>query len=672
VGVSGVQSSGTRPEEDMVINFSCPSCGKAYQLPQSVVGKTVPCNQCRTAMEIPATGQSAGKTASKGSASSRQVPKTGLPTAAKAEKKSTRLYIVVSLLAVVAIGLVAVVFVGGRSQSVEVVTSTEDDDGSSTEDDAVTENDSSDSNNNNDDDTQESETGSDQTDAEKAAAEAEAKRKAEEAEAKRKAEEAEAKRIAEEAEAKRMSEEADAKRKADADEAKRNAKGVIRPNWQDQDASENFPDEIIARKNDLGTVGSLFYIDFSVAKNKPPSPKIIPYQPGERRVADDRWTVEIHSLIEKTLWKMTTNYGGKKYVIAYLRYIADEGTLRLYRASSEGLQGSDLAVKKIGTVKYKDLLVYSQLIQIHEGTYISAGISTATLIGKLPGEQLVDKARHTGLAVNKPTTPPFNSHEGDLQGFYECADKGFTIRPEMWNWRLVSICYRPNNTTKWKQFPVDLFDEVKTAINIDSTFDNYGLKLKCGNLTYKVSLPIDLNANLLLTESGDSEVIVKLINLKAGLEAASKSKVVNETAKANNAEKLRMAKRLSDFANDISDTQAIEKANVVRDAQRQFQPLNNLAASLENQIKGDVASIAALEKEITVHLAANIGLAAIKDDMKELNKYSNSPDLGQHYLKLCLEISQARRLSNGEWINVPIWHASPVQPILDEKPGSAF
>ena len=84
MGVSGVQSSGTRPEEDMVINFSCPSCGKAYQLPQSAAGKTVPCNQCRTAMEIPATGQSAGKTASKGSASSRQVPKTGLPTAAKA------------------------------------------------------------------------------------------------------------------------------------------------------------------------------------------------------------------------------------------------------------------------------------------------------------------------------------------------------------------------------------------------------------------------------------------------------------------------------------------------------------------------------------------------------------------------------------------------------------
>ncbi len=651
-----------------MINFNCPSCGKAYQLPQSVAGKTVPCNQCRTAMEIPATGQSAGKTASKGSASSRQVPKTGLPTAAKAEKKSTRLYIVVSLLAVVAIGLVAVVFVGGRSQSVEVVTSTEDDDGSSTEDDAVTENDSSDSNNNNDDDTQESETGSEQTDAEKAAAEAEAKRKAEEAEAKRKAEEAEAKRIAEESEAKRMSEEAEAKRKADADEAKRNAKGVIRPNWQDQNLAEKFPAEIVAKQIDLGTLRSLFYVDFSVAKNKTPTPQIIPYQPGERRVADGTWPVEIHSVIDKTFWEMTTNYEGEKYVIAYLRYIADEGTLRLYRASSEGLQGSDLAVKKIGTVKYKDLLVYSQLIQIHEGTYISAGISTATLIGKLPGEQLVDKARHTGLAVNKPTTPPFNSHEGDLQGFYECADKGFTIRPEMWNWRLVSICYRPNNTTKWKQFPVDLFDEVKTAINIDSTFDNYGLKLKCGNLTYKVSLPIDLNANLLLTESGDSEVIVKLINLKAGLEAASKSKVVNETAKANNAEKLRMAKRLSDFANDISDTQAIEKANVVRDAQRQFQPLNNLAASLENQIKGDVASIAALEKEITVHLAANIGLAAIKDDMKELNRYANLPDLGQHYLKLCLEISQARRLSNGEWINVPIWHASPVQPILDEKP----
>ena len=654
-----------------MINFNCPSCGKAYQLPQSVAGKTVPCNKCRTAMEIPATGQSAVKTASKGSASSRQVPKTGLPAAAKAGKKSTRLYIVVSLLAVVAIGLVAVVFVGGRSQSVEVVNNAGDDDGSSIEDDAVTENDASDSNNNNDD-AQASETGSDQTDAEKAAAEAEAKRKAAEAEAKRKAEEAEAKRKAEEAEAKRKAEEAEAKRKADADEAKRNAKGVIRPNWQDQDLAEKFPAEIVAKKIDLGTLRSLFYIDFSVARNKPPTPQIIPYQPEERRVADGTWPVEIHSVIDKVLWEMTTNYEGKKYVIAYLRYIADEGTLRLYRASSERLQGSDLAVKEIGGISYRDLLAYSQLIQIHEETYISAGISTATLIGKLPGEQLANKARHTGLAVNKPTTPPFNSHEGGLQDFFECADKGFTIRPEMWNWRLVSICYRPNETTKWQQFPVDLFDEVKTAINIDSTFGNYGLKIKYGNLTYKVSLPGGLNANLLLTESGDSEVIVKLINLKASLEAASKSKVVNETAKANNAAKLKMAERLLKFAKNISDTQAIEKANVVRDAQRQFQPLNNLAASLAKQIQEDIDKIKNFEVQIANHLKTHPELVAIKDDIIALNKYSNLPNLGQHYLKLCIEISQARRLSNGAWVNVPIWHASPVQPILDEKPGSAF
>jgi hypothetical protein len=53
VCVSGSQSSGPRPEEDMVINFSCPSCGKAYQLPQSVAGKKVPCNQCKSPMLVP-------------------------------------------------------------------------------------------------------------------------------------------------------------------------------------------------------------------------------------------------------------------------------------------------------------------------------------------------------------------------------------------------------------------------------------------------------------------------------------------------------------------------------------------------------------------------------------------------------------------------------------------
>jgi hypothetical protein len=36
-----------------MINFNCPSCGKAYQLPQSVAGKKVPCNQCKVPLVVP-------------------------------------------------------------------------------------------------------------------------------------------------------------------------------------------------------------------------------------------------------------------------------------------------------------------------------------------------------------------------------------------------------------------------------------------------------------------------------------------------------------------------------------------------------------------------------------------------------------------------------------------
>jgi len=37
----------------MVINFNCPSCGKVFQLPRSVAGKKVPCNQCKSPMLVP-------------------------------------------------------------------------------------------------------------------------------------------------------------------------------------------------------------------------------------------------------------------------------------------------------------------------------------------------------------------------------------------------------------------------------------------------------------------------------------------------------------------------------------------------------------------------------------------------------------------------------------------
>ena len=85
-----------------------------------------------------------------------------------------------------------------------------------------------------------------------------------------------------------------------------------------------------------------------------------------------------------------------------------------------------------------------------------------------------------------------------------------------------------------------------------------------------------------------------------------------------------------------------------------------------------MGKVATVEAAIESHLQTHPELVAIKDDIIALNRYSNVPNLGQHYLKLCLEISQARKLPNGGWINVPIWHASPVQPILDEMAKPSF
>ena len=58
-----------------MINFNCPSCGKAYQLPQSVAGKKVPCNQCKSPLLVPFKSV-ATDTASSGSNTTSAQPVT--------------------------------------------------------------------------------------------------------------------------------------------------------------------------------------------------------------------------------------------------------------------------------------------------------------------------------------------------------------------------------------------------------------------------------------------------------------------------------------------------------------------------------------------------------------------------------------------------------------------
>ena len=740
----------------MMINFNCPSCGKAYQLPQSVAGKTVPCNKCRTPMEIPSSTVVTPKTKlnqprrSSGNVSlpagNANVPATPIP----ANKKK---YVIWTLLVLGGLMLLGIGFVGGRSTSVVVVDRSGADSSTDTEpSDSIGE-----------DGPQETETEPDQEPAAEVEMPSEpdpaAQRAAriEQLLKEQKWEEvltldsnnADAKKMqiaallkggkwqevlkldSNNADAKQMqiaaekaakiadllkdgkwqevlkldSNNADAKQMKTAQITNLLDKGdwkavlaldstntkalqmktdaetaatVILPNWQDEDVWEKLPSEIVARENSLGSLGGLFYIDFSVAKNKPPSPKIIPYQAGETRPAATKWLAGINLVIDKTFWKMTTDYDGRKYVVAYLRYIADPGILRFYRAPSGGFQGSDLGDKHIGGMKYKDLLAYSRLIQIHEGTYISAGISTAKLIGKLPGEQRANNARHTGIAAHKSDTPDSSFHRIPLTSLNACADEGFTAKPSLWNWRLVDICYRHAPRDKWQKFPVDLFEMVKTGKNSQSTIDSYGLKLKYGDLTYGVLMASALNANLRLEtkpNSAANNAIETLKNKKLTLDRLHKERVGFEKGMVSSAAKLRVAQQ--DYARVIqlrgNNIQAEKvKEIAVKNASRLIAQNKSLIKSFENKIAGHVIKIDIAEKAIKSHLESYPELVAIKDDIKELNRYTQMPRLGNHELMISLEISHMRKLPDGRWINVPIWHASPVQPILDEMAEVSF
>ena len=111
-----------------MINFNCPSCGKAYQLPQSVAGKKVPCNACRNSMHIP----SSDSVAPKRGVNSRKKPiaNVSLPAGnanvpAAQIHGNNKKYIIRTLLVLGGLMLLGIGFVGGRSNSGEVAATAE-------------------------------------------------------------------------------------------------------------------------------------------------------------------------------------------------------------------------------------------------------------------------------------------------------------------------------------------------------------------------------------------------------------------------------------------------------------------------------------------------------------------------------------------------------------------
>jgi hypothetical protein len=189
-------------------------------------------------------------------------------------------------------------------------------------------------------------------------------------------------------------------------------------------------------------------------------------------------------------------------------------------------------------------------------------------------------------------------------------------------------------------------------------------------------MPIAGTADLRLTATGNGAADIRLLNNQQATIARLKKEIVGkEKGIAFNRKKLPAAQANLAMANAIrvsQNTQLAIKQAKVRQASNSLIQIQKNIASLGKQLQGDKDKLKKAEATFKRSLEMHPELVAIKDDLQLLSKYSNLRNLGPYQLKLCLEISQTRKLPNGGWINVPIWHASPVQPILDELPEFSF
>ena len=188
--------------------------------------------------------------------------------------------------------------------------------------------------------------------------------------------------------------------------------------------------------------------------------------------------------------------------------------------------------------------------------------------------------RQIGLDSIKAAADDDFSYDINIKDLDICVSQGFTIRPAAWNWRLVDICFRNKNTTKWQHIPVDLFDKFITGKNSESTFDNYGLKLKQGSLKYEVSMSSAIDGTLYLKWDGNVDGIVQLrkqtstINqLKKDIESKAKGQQANQR-------KLNAAQQGLARAQNLPSNDATKKA--VRD--RNIGIANNQIAQINKLI----------------------------------------------------------------------------------------
>jgi hypothetical protein len=462
-----------------MINFNCPSCGKAYQIPQSVAGKTVPCNKCRVAMEIPRTGQSPVQTGPRNPSPTqiaqpqgnlgRNQPGTG--------KQSARVYIVVSLLAVGAIGLFAIGFTVGRSQLFEVVDLL---------DDGIDQNETSSSNTLEDgeglppepvveppDNSGGGTVNTGQTDAEKAAAEAnkkaaaDAKKKAA-ADAKKAADDAMKAADKKAADKKAADKKAAAdKRAADkraADEAKKKAAAALanKPVVHQPPQFNGIRDD-----NFTPPLDKLYFHEIKLAELTAVTPKIIAIPAGDLRASKPGWPQPGKFSIRKSektenLWEVVRDED--KLTYAYLEWDKGKRILRVYRAQP----GNNVPEKQFGAkatipaepnkqqVERLDrrgnrFLSYCHLIQLDKKTFFSMGLNQAL------DQSKVAKKTAAILMARENINGAYFTHSIKLLN--HMADLRLVSKPATWSIELdkVYVTGGQTDSAAYTAVPVNAF-----------------------------------------------------------------------------------------------------------------------------------------------------------------------------------------------------------------------
>jgi hypothetical protein len=420
-------------------------------------------------------------------------------------KQSARVYIVVSLLAVGAIGLFAIGFTAGRSQSVAVVDHVGD---------GIDQNETSSSNALEDgegpppepvvetpDNSGGGTVNTGQTDSEKAAAEAKKKAAAEKAAAeKADAEKADAdKTAADKTAADKMAADKKAADKTAADKTAADKKAA------DKRAADLANKRVVhqplgqgnGKRDDNFTppLDKLYFHEIKLAELTAVTPKIIAIPAGDLRAPKPGWPQPGQFNIRKSektenLWEVVRDED--KLTYAYFEWVPGKRLLRVYRAQP----GNNVPEKQFGAkatipaepnkqqVERLDrrgnrFLSYCHLIQLDEKTFFSMGLNQALAprAGKKTAENLMRRKFNTDPFL-APSTPLLN-HMADLR---------LVSKPSTWSIELDKVYVTGGQTSSkaYKAVPANAFAGTPNSNEGTSGGKYSGLKCKYTDFAMRV------------------------------------------------------------------------------------------------------------------------------------------------------------------------------------------